>query len=61
MDLDFAVHIWTLGPYTIISAYAFGDLQMCVYVKKFIDDLLGNHKLSPGSTWSKPVIQMWKH
>jgi hypothetical protein len=41
----------------IVSAYASGDLQMCVYVKKFIDDLLGNHKLSPGSSWSKPIMQ----
>jgi hypothetical protein len=69
MDLDFAVHIWTLGLYkleaqdrlAIVSTYASGDLQTCVYVKKFIDDLLGNHKLSPGSSWSKPALQTWKH
>jgi hypothetical protein len=41
----------------IVSAYAFGDLQMCVFVKKFIDNLLGNHKLSPGSSWSKPICK----
>jgi hypothetical protein len=45
----------------IVSGYASGDLQTCVFVKKFIDDLLGNHKLSPGSSWSKPAMQTWKH
>jgi hypothetical protein len=41
-----AVHIWALGLYkleaqdrlAIVSAYASGDLQTCVFVKKFIDD-----------------------
>jgi hypothetical protein len=45
----------------IVSVYASGDLQTCVYVKKFIDNLLGNHKLSPGSSWSKLAMQTWKH
>jgi hypothetical protein len=54
--LPYTFGLWGLIHHlAIIFAYASGDLQTCIYVKKFIDDLLGNHKLSPGSSWSKPA------